>query len=340
MLNDFSISKEMVKKILKDNYDILTSSVEIINRGSANIFLINKNEYILKEFQLKYESQDIIKEVKILEHLKIDGINVPEYIKTKEGKYYFLHEKHIVILEKYIEGETIKRNTANKNLLISSACYLGKIIKSLQTLSFSLPVNKINEIMSVTKINEGIAKIDALLKKVPRNIYPDIYNDLHDKKNILQGFKNLNFDNFSKVTIMNTHGDYGIEQLIIKNHKIKAVLDFASASKMPIIWEIIRSYSYIDSKAKEGIINISNLVKYVCAFSKYVKLNYYDLLYMVNMYSMQIAMSTYGYKEYINDNANKELLNFAVFRTKLLKNMVANEKNITSALINNINYQN
>lgn len=70
MLNDFSISKEMVKKILKDNYDILTSSVEIINRGSANIFLINKNEYILKEFQLKYESQDIIKEVKILEHLK------------------------------------------------------------------------------------------------------------------------------------------------------------------------------------------------------------------------------------------------------------------------------
>ena len=109
---------------------------------------------------------------------------------------------------------------------------------------------------------------------------------------------------------------------------------------MPIIWEIIRSYSYIDSKAKEGIINISNLIMYVCAFSKYVKLNYYDLLYMVNMYSIQIAMSTYGYKEYINDNANKELLNFAVFRTKLLKNMVANEKNITSALINNVNYQN
>ena len=46
---------------------------------------------------------------------------------------------------------------------------------------------------------------------------------------------------------MNTHGDYSIQQLIYNKERI-AVLDFETAKKMPIVWEIMRSYSYIDKK--------------------------------------------------------------------------------------------
>ena len=74
---------------------------------------------------------------------------------------------------------------------------------------------------------------------------------------------NLDFRDMDKLTVMNTHGDYSVLQFIYKEEKINAIIDFVSACKMPIVWEIIRSYSYIDPLAKEGKIDINNLVKYV-----------------------------------------------------------------------------
>ena len=49
---------------------------------------------------------------------------------------------------------------------------------------------------------------------------------------------------------MNSHGDYSVQQLIYNDNSKTTVIDFETAKKLPIIWEVLRSYSYIDEEAK------------------------------------------------------------------------------------------
>lgn len=121
------------------------------------------------------------------------------------------------------------------------------------------------------------------------------------------------------MSIMNSHGDYSVQQLIYNNEKETSVIDFESAKRLPIMWEIIRSYTYIDKDVKNGEMNIDTFVEYVNEISKYVELNEFDLKYCAYIYLIQIVGSLYGYKQYNENYEQTELLNFAIFRTNLCR---------------------
>ena len=146
---------------------------------------------------------------------------------------------------------------------------------------------------------------------------------------------NFDFSDMSKLTVMNIHADYSVLQFIYKDGKINAIIDFVSACKMLVVWEIIRFYSYIDSKTKEGKIDIDNLVEYVKTFTNYVKLNKYDFKFMSYLYLIQLLASTFGYKQYIADNSKTSLLDFAFFRTRLCKFLFKNVEKIANTLMRN-----
>ena len=57
---------------------------------------------------------------------------------------------------------------------------------------------------------------------------------------------------------------------------------------------------------------------------------------MSYIYLIQLLSSTYGYKEYINNNENIELLEFAHFRTNICKYLFKNAENISTRLLENI----
>ena len=186
---------------------------------------------------------------------------------------------------------------------------------------------------SFETINESIQKHQELITKVSGEYKEKIISDLSDKIKMLEEIKsNCDFEEMKYITYMNTHGDYSVLQFIYNEHTINAIIDFVSACKMPIIWEIIRSYSYIDMDAKNGEINISNLVDYVKEFNKYVKLNKFDIKYMPYLYLIQLLTSTFGYKQYIGDNTKTSLLEFAYFRTRLCKFLFDNAEVISSRL--------
>lgn len=172
------------------------------------------------------------------------------------------------------------------------------------------------------------------LEQVSIDTHSQIYNDLNDKITMLKYIRdNFDFSDMDKLTIMNTHGDYSVLQFMYKEGKITSIIDFVSAYKMPIVWEIIRSYSYIDPKAKEGKIDIDNLVEYVRVFSNYIKLNEYDLKYMSYLYLIQLLTSTYGYKQYILDNSKTSLLDFAYFRINLARYLFKYADEIANTLL-------
>ena len=186
----------------------------------------------------------------------------------------------------------------------------------------SIPHKDIEEFNKLEKMTLGakLNKIKQLIHEI-KDDNPNkdrIISDLELKLKIAEElYMNFNFDSIKKMTITNAHGDYSIQQLIYNDKLGTTVIDFETAKSLPIVWEIIRSYSYIDKEAKDGCFNVKTLVEYFKEFSKYVKLNEYDLKYAPYLYLLQLIGSVFGYKEYNNDFEQVGLLEFAFFRTKL-----------------------
>lgn len=336
MIEKTSLTELSVRSLLKKKYGIEVNNVKKIDKGSANIFLIN-NKYILKEFQSIYTREEIKKEVAIIKCLKMNNLPVPNYIKTISGKYYFVHNKRIVILQEYIKGQTKDRNKGDMGQILECAREYGKLVLALETLKYKLPEQNFIANFLDEKINKSIVKFNALIKDANGKYKERIIKDLSDKIDMLNGVRGkYNIEDITKTTFKNSHGDYNVLQFIYCGNKIKAIIDFATACKMPIIWEIIRAYSLIDKDCDGGSLNIEHLILYIKEFCKYVKLNKYDLKYMVIVYLTQLLNSDFGYKQYIEDNSKKDLLNYAFFRTNLCRFLFKNEQEITKRLLTEV----
>lgn len=150
--------------------------------------------------------------------------------------------------------------------------------------------------------------------------FQDIKQDLEDKIHIINSIKHkVESTNCDNLTILNTHGDYNVLQCIYNDNRISAVIDFISACRMPIIWEIIRSYSYIDKDVVNGEFNLSRFIDYVNECRKRINLNDDDLKLMPLLYLCQLLTSNFGYKQYVLDTNKVDLLKFGKFRTKLCR---------------------
>ena len=340
MIEETILNNLLIRKLLKEKYDIETLKINKIARGTAHLYEIftKNNHYVLKEFPSNYSCEEINKEINIINHLYQDNIKVPAYIRCLDKKYYFIYENKIIILQKFIEGYTIDQNSGNYEQTIESATYLGKIVKSLETFSYKLPERICDNWYSLKNFNESINKYNELITKCNNDeIGKQIKEHLKDKIEMINSIKSkIKLENFNKLSYKNTHGDYSMMQFIYKKGKINGVIDFVTACNMPIIWEIARSYSYIDIDCKNGEFNLEHFVSYVKEFNKYVKLNKYDLEYMPYLYLIQLLNSTYGYKQYIYDNSKKDLLDFGFLRYKICKYLYENAETISKKLLTDI----
>ena len=323
-----NLNEQIIKALINKNYGIEIMEIEKINRGTANIFKIKSNDkvYILKEFSEGRTEESVIKETNIINFLKEKGIDVPVYIKSKQNSFYIKFENRIIILQECIDGYTMENNTGDYQKTIESAKILGKMTQALKD------YEGLEE--------DGIIKMEDLINKLNLdNPYREKFEkDLQDKINMSKDLlNNVDFEMIRKMTIMNSHGDYSVQQLIYNDNGKTTVIDFETAKKLPIIWEVMRSYSYIDEEAKNGELNIDTLVEYVKEFAKYVQLNEYDLKYAAQLYLIQIVSSPFGYKQYNDDYEKKGLLEFALFRTNLCRYLYNNSKEISTRLQKEVN---
>ena len=330
-----NLNGQIIKDLLNKNYGIQIIGAEKINRGTANIFKVESNDkvYILKEFSEGRTEESVIKETNIINFLKKKGINVPVYIKSKQNSFYIKFENRIIILQEYIDGYTMENNTGDYKKTIESAVILGKITQALKDYDGLEENGIIEKWFSKESLEKGISKLN------PDNLYRKTFKkDLQDKINMSKDLiKNFDFEIIKKMTIMNSHGDYSVQQLIYNDNGKTTVIDFETAKKLPIIWEVMRSYSYVDEEAKNGELNIDTLVEYVKEFAKYVQLNKYDLKYAAQLYLIQIVSSPFGYKQYNDDYEKKGLLEFALFRTNLCRYLYNNSKEISTRLQKEVN---
>ena len=330
MLENSILNEEIIKKLLKEHYDIDTQNITKINKGSANIYNID-NMYILKEFSSDREVSAIEKEYKIIKHLDKKGLSVPTYKETIDDKCYIIYEGRIIIVQIYLDGYTMDNNTGDYDKTIESATLLGKLTKALEDYDLE---SVYTEYPSKEKLEKGITKLTDLKNRInDDNPYKDkIISDLERRIEISKDLLNFNFENIKKVTLKVCHGDFSVQQFIY-NDNSTAIIDFETVRKMPIDWEIIRSYSYVDKECKDGKFNINTFIDYVKEVQKYINLTEYDLKYMPYIYIFQLVSSTFGYKEYNNDYSKTSLLDFAFFRTNLCNYLYDNLELLSSELL-------
>lgn len=334
------LNNRKIENILEKEYNIIPYDITRINRGTSNIFKIESNQgkYILKEFITKRKKDTIIKEIEIINFLHKRNINVPKYAKTVNNNFYTENEGRIIIVQEFIEGYTVEDNTGDYEKVIECANILGRLAKELMDYTELSDENIIEEYFSKNRIHAGIEKMNQLKNDIKEdNKYKEqIEKDIDYRIKISKEIENnFDFDIVKKLTMLNSHGDFCIQQLIYNNQKEPTIIDFEKAKRLPIVWEVMRSYSYIDKELKEGNINIDTLVDYFNEFMKYIKLNEYDLKYAPYIYLIQLVSSTYGYKEYSDDYSQIGLLEFAFFRTKLCEILYENKEEIKKRFAGN-----
>lgn len=340
MIEETTFSNMDIQNELYKRYGLKVNNIEIVNKGTANIYkIISDNEnFILKEFQSKYSQNDVLKEINAIEYLKENSkVPLPIYLKNNNNEFYFEHKGRTVVIQNFIDGKVFEKNEGNYEQLLESAYYLGQIIKGFEEYKINDCVN-IRDWYSKKEFDKANKKYDEILDKLDDSeISNKIKIDIIFKKQLLDELSdNSNLKELNNITHKVSHSDYSSLQFIYDNeNKIKAIIDFIKVKKLPIVWEIARSYSYIDKEARNGNININNIVEYTKEVSKITALNEYDFKYLPYVYLIQLARSTFGYSEYFKENVKdkEELLNFAFYRTNICRDLYKKADEISNKLL-------
>ena len=320
-------------------YGVLFIVIEKINKGTANIFKIisNNEKFIVKEFQSKYSKENVLKEISAIEYLRKNSqVPLPIYLKNNNNELYFVHKGKMIVVQKFVEGQVFEKNKGNHEQILESARYLGLIIEGFKNYNIDDNIS-ILDWYSNKEFEKANKKYDEILSKLDNSkISEKIKMDIIFKKELLAKLnKNINAEDIKNITHKVSHGDYSVLQFIYDNEdNIRVILDFIKTKKLPIVWEIARSYSYIDKDAKEGKINIENLVEYTKKVAEFTELNEYDLKYLPYVYLIQLARSTFGYSEYFKNIENKdEYLEFAFYRSNICRDLYKKADEISKKLL-------
>lgn len=304
-LNDTKLDGKIIKQILEQEYGIKVLSIRKMIGGSANLYKIkskNGKEYVLKEFQNGIEESKVLKEISITNYLRSNGFPTSNFIVPTNKIPITYNENNILTLQEYIEGYTLPYFSSSTSQCLDAAKVYSKIVELLNEYPLELP--KFNmKIFNIKQIEEKISKCETLIKNCSNN---DITSALYEKMKMLEKMMNFDFSILNGITILNGHGDYNSSQFIYdKDGKIKAVIDFASAKKLPIAWELIRSFVFMDSTYCHGKFNVDALIIYLKYFNEQHCLNSYDLKNMCLLYYVYLINSLFGFEQFIsNHNQN------------------------------------
>ena len=311
MIEKTTFSKKELQTELNKKYGINVEKIEKINKGTANIFKIisNNEKFIVKEFQSKYSKENVLKEINSIEYLRKNSqVPLPIYLKNNNNELYFVHKGKMIVVQKFVEGQVFEKNKGNHEQILESARYLGLIIEGFKNYNIDDNIS-ILDWYSNKEFEKANKKYDEILSKLDNSkISEKIKMDIIFKKELLAKLnKNINAEDIKNITHKVSHGDYSVLQFIYDNEdNIRVILDFIKTKKLPIVWEIARSYSYIDKDAKDGKIDVDNLVEYTKKVAEFTELNEYDLKYLPYVYLIQLARSTFGYSEYFKNIENKD----------------------------------
>lgn len=247
-------------------------------------------------------------------------IPATSFLRTRKGELTTVYKGNVLHVQRFVEGKTFAQNQAPDWYMEETPALLGKMHTAL---------------LEYRELPEGIGR-DFFEYMTPESVYTSycrsieraktegdegILNDLNIRLHTLEKMKNWKFD-ITRLTCRNTHGDYTVNQIICGEHKINAVIDFTSACRHPVIWEITRSFYLAEPTCKNGELCEDKFKEYVYRYESEATLNKYDKDNLLRLYYYQLAVCDYYAQYFDAENSRKaEYLQQAKFATAILKNL-------------------
>ncbi len=317
-----------VRGLIQAHYELSVQKILRTAFGSADCFFADtdKGRVFVKIYQKKHEIAQIEKEIQICTLLKKRGLMVSQYRKNREGEWISRTALGLLTIQDYIKGMTYEKFQVPDKVLIESAGLLADIHQALEEVSGlteDFSEGWIQEIANEERSAEKIEQVLRLAESLPSYGYKDqILRDCRWKLSILPKLSSMKSD-FSDLTRKNSHGDYNTYQWICEDEKIKAVIDFGNCSRLPVIWELIRSYTYGASECKEGrLIDLDRYQSYLGGYLEKASLSRGDLERGFAFYFYSLASSVFGYKQSIEayqKGTVHPLIHFALWRTEMAR---------------------
>lgn len=314
------LSEPDIMNMLKSRYGISADKVLHLSLGTANCYKIiaGSSAFFLKEYQDTFSKQELEQEISLNEFLLSRSFPTAAFIADINGNKYDSINGRYVALQEFIDGESYTNHDLPEVILLQSAEILGELHEILK--DYKLPVEmdrKWVKGFSVAKLQAKHEKLLNMSESLEDGTVGDrIKEDILFKTELLSTVEPYG-KYFKKLTYKSTHGDFSSLQFLCENGEIKAVIDFTSAKKLPVVWEIMRSYMQSATDTKDPLdFNDDKFCEYTHHYMQFSELSKWDLKYMPYVYLYQLARSRYGYKEHMMNAENKEeLLKFACWRT-------------------------
>lgn len=279
-------------ELIEDNYGIKVSSLKLMDKYfGTEIFSAetDKGRYIIKT--LPPAVPNLENEGAITDFLYNNGIPVARLLKKKNGGYVVRTDNIQFHMQEFIEGEVLKVNTAPGWLMEKSADMLG-IIHSVLKNYGELSVNFDAGFFTNSNAVETKQHYAKQLNEAAEEKNNSLVSDLQERIKHLDRISAFGIDP-AKLTYSNSHGDYYIGQIIVKD-KNMTVIDWTSACRLPVGLEVIMSYVYASPECKCGNIDSDGLKRYIDRYQKHFQLNGYDIKILPYLFYFQQIMCHYS----------------------------------------------
>jgi Ser/Thr protein kinase RdoA (MazF antagonist) len=337
------LNPERIAQILADRYGIgeVCDAKELPGASTGHVWKVEAESgrrYIFKEFTPTFSLERVSHEPELVMHLHGKKMPVAQFYPTRSGDLSWLLEDRPVSLQEFLPGSSSEQCTAPEWLLRDSVQMLGSMQNELSDFP-RLPA-RFDEAWFAKRYDlpQRVKKVERLMQQAKE--LPDsetkaqILSDLGWRLSRLESANAIYFEPDS-FTLGNTHGDYNVANILIDREKIVGVIDFSNACSMPLVWELVRSYTLGSPECADATIDLQGLKRYFGWYMERMQLNEYDLRMAAKLTYFHIAHSQFGYTEYLVEHAEnwESLIGYASWQVKLAKWLEVNMGEVESTLL-------
>jgi Ser/Thr protein kinase RdoA (MazF antagonist) len=330
---------EDVLQLLATAWGLNADSIVAIDRGTANCRIVSATEkrYLLKEFQQGASRAQVSREMSIVDHLRRDGVPVGHIVPTLTGDSAVVYRNRVFQLQFFVAGQVYQKFGVPNWLSRELPRTLAAIVRSLKRYP-QLPAGHLSWLTRNLHERASLFEEFALRLKIAAWLTGEqrlrmAENAMRRADLIRTVARGSRPD--GPFTLANSHGDYSVLQIICSDCSIRAVVDFARASYLPVAWEIFRSFSYLDTGCRNGGIAPKALKAYVAEFDELVPLSDHDKAHMVDLYIYQLAPSTYGFRQVLERKLCdiEGFIAFSCWRTDMCETLIFRRDELVETLL-------
>lgn len=248
------ISKEDFEKILK-NYKIgrykSHRHLWVALQNTVYLLKTTKGKFVLKIFESANKLFHRY-EVKVMEFAQKNKVSTPKIIKTNVGESIFVYKNKDAIIQEFAEGRHPKH--FDNNLIRDCANKIGLLNKKL--LRLKVLENK------DWKIGHEFYPPKERLEKV---------GNFDSKKELERYLNNIKKINKSELRKSIIHSDLCDPNMLVKNNKLTAILDWDDTHKDVLVYELAVFIG--QCLIKQNNVNKEKVVLFLREYQKHIKLN-------------------------------------------------------------------